>query len=634
MMMKKASSGQQNSRPSSDSKRESIRIPFEGVFERIVDRIKNQWLLFGIVVVLVLALLALQGSQLLSADLRFVVKAILLVVGVIGLGYFVGGAWLASKSKRPETKHVSDSTLQPPVSEGIAREAVRRPWVAVMDLKNQGGREKDEPQCFGVSSFLRRVLETVPSDKYKFGVVPLSELMGIKGDQLSKNEIRRKTGARFVLEGRLDLRADPCVVEVRLSITSGEDSVLWERTYVDPWANIQSTIKKIAGNVVEEVLTRTRKPDDPGFSDSVAEIFDIIGEISEQPIDVFEAFNQGIFYQNRFNNLRKGRDFRDGEFYLKKAANMAETAFHDALAQLAFLYILRWETNSDMKLLAESEVIWRQILKTKPQDPFALAELGYVSYVAGSQDGAGAVRLARKAVASDPEHAIAHNVLALLYLYLGFYESNITIEENEVFPLAPSYIYPYTNAALAQQLRGSYQEALELALKAKEIEREAFVANLLAGAQYFYLGDLRKAEQMWSEGRRCCQEAVAPILDVVGAWIPAREGDLSSAKETLQANSNAPWLRGPYGPYYISLCAIAGDDDKALVLLEDEPTFARSYRYLISEPTLETLRENSGFQSLLEQRYQEWEKNLDDLESGLPNPIDRRLVTPQEFIKQ
>jgi len=614
MSSKNASSEHENNNPSSDSKRKKNRIPFEGVFERIADRIKNQWLLFGVAAILVIAVLGLKGS--IDRDVL-----IILVLGLIVLVIIFGIFYFAHRN--------GDS--EPDEPEIISPIPIRRPWVAVMDLKNQGEQEKHEPQCFGVSSYLRRVFEVIPSDKYKFGVVPISELMGIKGDQISKNIVRKKTGARFLLEGHLDIRVDPCAIELRLSKTSNEDSIIWKDFYLEPWADIQATIKKIAGNVVKEVLARTS---DPMANAGVSQVEEIIGEIPEQPIEIFEAFNEGIYYQNKFNNLRQGKDFREGEYHLKKAVNMAKTPFHDALSQLAFLYILRWETYSDVRLLEESKAIWHQILRTMPKNPFALAELGYVSYVTGSEDGPGAVRLAREAVERDPEHAIAHNVLALLYLYLGFYESNITIEENEVLPLSPAYLYPRTNAALAQQLRGSYLEALTLAQKALAIEPQAFVANLLTGAQYFYLGDLREAERVWAQGRRDCPEAVAPILDVARAWIPAQEGDQRTAQKTVQANVNAPWLGGPYGPYYISLCALAGDDERAIDLLEREVTFARSYRYLISEPTLKTLRKNPRFQSLLEKRHREWEKNLEKLEDRLPNPIDRRLMTVHEFIQQ
>jgi hypothetical protein len=72
----------------------------------------------------------------------------------------------------PETKPESDS--EPATKEGpLKPEKVLRPLVGVLNLNNQSGREEYEPQCFGASSYLRRVLEAIPSS-YRFGVVPNS----------------------------------------------------------------------------------------------------------------------------------------------------------------------------------------------------------------------------------------------------------------------------------------------------------------------------------------------------------------------------------------------------------------------------------------------------------------------------
>jgi hypothetical protein len=517
---------------------------------------------------------------------------------------------------------------EPPPKPRSSPKLVKRPWVAVADLENRGP-EEHEPKCFGVSSYLRRILESIPTE-YKFGVAPISSLMGFDS-ALTPGEVYAKTGMPFLLRGALDLRLDPCVIEAELRSTD-DDTLLWHQEFNEPWRDVQSITKQIALSVVEQVLMHTEASDKTEVYERIADIQSLIREFPEQKPYDFELYNRGIYKSNRFNNLREDDDFLQAEFDLNWVVERSESPHHEALAQLGFLYILRWETKGDPKLLQQSEKKWEQILETKGDDPFALAELGYVSYVSGSRDAIEAIKLARKAVYSDREHAIANNVLALLYLYLGYYESNITIEKTVVIKRSPTYVYPRTNVALAQQLRGHYDEALESAIEARDIQSKAFVANLLVGAQYFYKGQLDKADRAWAEGQKHCPVKVASILEVVRAWIQVREGNIALARETLQANANAPWLPGPYGPYYSSLAALVGENERAITLLEKDPTFAKSYRYLISEPTLESLKGDPRFHSLLEKRHKEWVRNLGELEAGLRNPPDCYLPSPEEFL--
>lgn len=577
-------------------------------------------LAFGMLAITILAFVIIQNQDN-QTIISLIIFSFLLAL-VAFLGWFI-----LSQTEPDKSENGSEDEIKKPKPD-----AVLRPLVAVLNLNNTGNREELEPQCFGISSYLRRVLESIPTS-YRFGVVPNSELVGIHRERMSRSQILKETGAVYLFEGSLDLRGDPCQIDVHLSLTTDQNEKIWSKSFIEPQKNIQSVIKSIAAIVVEKTLLHSQPADDPELQEKIDRIRKTIDEVPEQPIKVFEAFNRGIFNQNRFNNLRKDEYFQEAVFQLKNAAKMATPSYIDALAQLAFLYILKWETSSSPHWLEKSEEKWNEIRKKKPNNPFALVELAYVSLVRGSSEAVDAVKLARRAVDIHPDDPIANNVLALMYLYLGFYESCIKMEENKVFTLIPTYIYPLANVALAQQLRGNHDKAHALASKAKEIEPTSFITSLLIGAQYYYQGNLRNAEQIWAEGRKHCTEDIASILDVTQAWIRAREGDLMSAGNTIRENRDAPWLRGPYGPYFISLCALAGEEELAVTMLESEVTFARNYRYLVSEPTLFSLKQHPRFKTLLEKRYEEWQKNVSELKKGLTNPVDAYLPDPDEFVK-
>ena len=125
------------------------------------------------------------------------------MVVLVAIGYFFRSPSDASGSRTKKTGNQTKARFRREESQPPSPKLVKRPWVAVANLENRG-QEEHEPKCFGVSSYLRRILETIPTE-YKFGVVPISGLMGFDSD-LTPSEVYGKTGVRFLLKGALDLR--------------------------------------------------------------------------------------------------------------------------------------------------------------------------------------------------------------------------------------------------------------------------------------------------------------------------------------------------------------------------------------------------------------------------------------------
>ncbi len=490
------------------------------------------------------------------------------------------------------------------------------PRIAVLAFENLSGRDEDEALSDGLSEILIDKLTRVDGLR----TIPKTSVMRFKESHFPIRQIGEELNVHYMLEGSLNKAEDPCLIRVGL-VRVEDVSNVWSQTYTEPWTNVQDVGASVAKNVVTRIL-QTLQPKD-------AQV------LSERPTEeplALEAYMRGRHSLNQFNNLRREEYLRESESYFRRAVEI-DAQYMDAWGQLGFLYILRWETDANSKWLKESEQIWERILEISPGDALALAELGYVSYVSEA-DSSRAVGLARRAVTEDPGHPIAHNVLALLYLYLGFYEANYRIEREEVFPRDPAYVYPYTNSALALQLMGRFEEALQQAQEARRIEPRALVTILLEGAQYFYQGKVDVAERTWSEGLSVCPDTVRPILEVALAWIAAHEGDRTSAKATVRAHMKDAWLRGPYGPYFISLCALAGEADLAIDMLEEESTYAASYRYLLSERTLRPLVRHPRYRDLLQRRYSAWQKDLEHLGPGLPEQPSPPLPGPEEFTRQ
>lgn len=95
--------------------------------------------------------------------------------------------------------------------------------------------------------------------------------------------------------------------------------------------------------------------------------------------------------------------------------------------------------------------------------------------------------------------------------------------------------------------------------------------------------------------------------------------------------ADTPESKGPYAPYLASLFALAGDADSAVRVLASDHTLGSSYRYLVTEPTVASLKTDPGFQQLLEQRYYVWLGMLDQLEQGLPE-APSKVPSPLQFL--
>lgn len=455
------------------------------------------------------------------------------------------------------------------------------------------------------------------------GVDPVPRVAMTRRSDRSPTELAEDFNAAYLVEGHFERLPDSDRCTVRSSLVELEKSQLrsvWGDTYERPWCDVQAVLVEVAAKIARHVKHTVGQKELLRLEDAPI-----------RPVAAWEAFMKGSWLVEEFNNGHKSWHFDEAERRLKKALDL-DGNYPEALEQLGFLYLTAWEVLGRPALLSESRRAWETLLGLDPANAFALAELGYLALVDGDE-GREAARSARKAVESDPEHTIAHNVLALIYLYLGYYESQYKITRDEVLRRDPYYIYPYTNSALSLQLMKCHGEALEVAREARRVDRYAMVAVLLEGAQHYHRGALADAARVWSKGlENCTDRTDRAILNTALGWVLADEGDEAGARERIQRHRHERWVGGGYGPYFISLCSLAGERELALELLERATTHARSYRYLVSDKTLRPIAGDAGFRHLLERRYEVWDRNLRELEPGLPAK-PRRVPTPDEFLR-
>lgn len=402
-------------------------------------------------------------------------------------------------------------------------------------------------------------------------------------------------GLDYLIDGNLHREGSNCDVTIELRRMKDGELLLTQEKQV-PW-NLLNQLPSTMSKRILDTLKITGTSEVSGEGAQV-EILQAGTGIAE----AFESYSAGKYNLKLYNIHRRQENFDAAEQYLRKAI-AHDPKFSDAYADLAFLNLIAWETEGSEVLLNESKRFFQQALDQDPQHANALAELGYLDFVDGRI--AEGVEKAQKSVEISKPRAIPINVLSLLYLYTGFWEESIRLTQT-VNILDPLYTYPYTNAALSCQLLGLHDESLKWAERAARRGPGGFTSALLKGAAHFRANRTDQALESWRQGRRSAGEHESFLFDIVEAWIPASQGNTASAREIIQNDKFEIWAGGAYSPYAISLLALAGEHERCISLLEQEKTYASSYRYLTADRTLHSLYPVSQFQTLLQIRYGAW----------------------------
>lgn len=439
-------------------------------------------------------------------------------------------------------------------------------------------------------------------------LVPRRSMLAFKGRRLSTEQIAERLDVNYLVEGTLRRHGDDCRVDVDvIQAWNGEP---WRRQWTGTWSELFTLQSNVAEGVAGHLLERTRGDAALGTEERSA-----LRRSPARNVAAHSAYMRGRANLRRYNNGRDTVHLRSAERAFMEALEQ-DPGYVDARAELGFLYLLQWETDGGREWLERSELAFQRVRRQQPDHPVAGTELGYIAYIDGRVDEA--LALAEASAKDHPDETIPQNVLALLYLYVGFYESTVHRTEH-VTTLDPNYVYPPTNASTACLLMGRYDDALRWAKRAEAIDPTAFVVALVEGAAWFHMGKLDSAEDSWRRGLEFAPAHIDPLFEVTLAWIDARRGRKDAARTAAIAHRDDEWLHGAYDAYFIGLCALAGELDLALEFLRRQTTWAGSYRYLLGDPNLRALHQHAEFHALLEERHTTWTR-LEDRWTDLPLP--------------
>lgn len=491
--------------------------------------------------------------------------------------------------------------------------------VGILSFAEIGVREEEEARGAGFAKEIGARLARLDG----LDVVPERDMLSFE-KSTDTRQIAYTLLANYIIEGTL--RESGGTYRVDVHVIPGWDAESWGGQWERPRDELFALQSEVAEGVARHLLASMRvdRPEDRVLDDDERKM---LGEAPSESQAAHEIYNRGAWAVREFNNTRGPEDFVAAEEALLEALNL-DPEYRDAQAELGFLYLLQWETHGSGAWLARSKETFHRLADEVPGHPVATAELGYLTLVDGQHEKA--LEMVRRSAKDNPRSTIPQNVLALTYMYIGCWEAAIYRTDTVVTRLDRKYVYPYANAAQCCSLLGDCDGALRWAERAEDKDPSAFVVSLVEGAAWFCKDERGLADRAWRRGLRVAPSVIDPIFEVVRAWVPAAEGNSEAARRAIDAHRDDRWLGGAYDPYFISLCALAGEDDLALNLLESQRTWAASYRYLVSDPTLRGLWHHPRFEALLVKRYERWRALLDIVDTApvtLPT-----VVAPDEFL--
>jgi tetratricopeptide (TPR) repeat protein len=341
-----------------------------------------------------------------------------------------------------------------------------------------------------------------------------------------------------------------------------------------------------------------------------------------------DALANGKRNSERYLNLKKAEHFDAAERLLREAVSELPRSA-EALSELGLLYGRRYQITGQGVWRDKAQEIFQSAVAIDPCHATSNALLSSIAREYGDFDRA--VEIGRRAVACSDASAQAHNALGLTWLYMGFYEAaeaefRAAAQRDSTFLSAPINL----SESLLYQSR--IDEARLAAQKALTIEPLSPIALLAAGDTEMAAGNRAAAAVLWDKIMNVAPEEMAPLRAVLSGLKQVADGDPRTGLEAVSKYRQARETGGLLWAHeYVRLCVAVEEFAIAQECMKSDPHM-QEYRGLLSTPELQRFRGQSAFTTLLEQKYDRWQRELKKYGAGL-SPAPPVLPAPEQFLR-
>ncbi len=455
----------------------------------------------------------------------------------------------------------------------------KRVMLVVLPFENLSQDPEQEYFSAGLTEETIADLGGVASDR--LGVIARTSAMSYKGTRKSIAQIGRELGVDFAVEGSVRRHADRVRISVQLIRTSDQTHV-WAQQYDRQLSDVLAVQDDIGRAIAQQIQVKLT----PACAAHRAS-----SRLVNQA--AYDAYLQGRFHLWRVTRP----DLERALEYFRQATEIDPTmaVAHAGLAQT--YVVLPIAGGADPRqAFPRAEEAAKQALELDPDSAEAQTAMTGLRHWY-SWDWASAEAYARKAIARNPSHARAHQVLGRLLTNIGRHDEAIAEIDiaRRLDPLAPLIIALSADFRLEAR---RYDEVEPLIHKALELDPNFWVAHVSAAKLYLHQARYAEALAAAEKARRFSgghSEALALIGLCHGAM--GHRDEAGEVLSELERRRDAGYVPATHlATVHLGL----GDTGQAMRWLER--AFEDRDVWLTEatvEPRWDGLRAHPGFQDLI-----------------------------------
>lgn len=451
--------------------------------------------------------------------------------------------------------------------------------LAVLPFETLGAKAGDEYLGLGMADALITKLGTTGQIVTR----PTRAIQKYQNTSQDPRTVGREQSVDAVLDGRIQRAGDRVRVTAQL-IRVADGMQLWADTFDEEFTNMFAVEDAVSAQVASSIrleLTGAQKE-----------------RLARRPTTSSEAY-QSYLRGRYFWNERTGEGLRKGLDYFRRAIDLDPT-YAEAYAGMADSYAMLglYTVLPPNETFPKAKAAAIEALQLDSALAEAHATLGFVHFYY-DWDGAAAEKEFATALQENPNYAMAHSWRGFNLAVMGRLPEAVT-EARLAQAADPLSAIIGTNAAWVYFLARQSDRAVEIAQKVIEIDPNFPRAHFRLGNIYENEGQYHRAITEYEKAVQLSDGDTYYQASLGHAY--AMSGMVAEAEKCLQHLEQLSTTRY-VPPYAIALIYVGmGEKDHGLQWLErasvDRST---SMAYLRVEPTLDSLRSEARFASLVQQ---------------------------------
>ena len=448
--------------------------------------------------------------------------------------------------------------------------------IAVLPLTNLSGGPQEEYFADGMTEELINALSKISALR----VISRTSVMQYKGAHKPISDIARELHADSVVEGRVQ-RSDGHVRISASLVDVHNDRNLWGNSYEGELRDILSLQSQVAQAIAGEIQVKLTPQESASLSKSRT--------VNPQ---AYETYLLARYYWNKRTpgDLNKAIESFKAAIEIDPTYALAYTGLADSYSSLSV-----YGEVPPREAMPRAKAAAKRALEIDGTLAEAQATLANIEW-AYDWDSAAAEEGFRKALASNPNYASAHQWYAVYLSNHGRHEEAIAeiLRARELDPLSPII---EANTGADYYFARRFDRAIDELQRAAAREPSFWVIHSILGQTYLAMGRTAEATAEFVKARSLSPESARNISMLGRAYaVAGRRAEARQLVEEMCALSRKRYV----SPAFIAIVYVGlGEKDNALTWLEKAYADRSDWMTLLNEPLFDPLRSDPRFRDLL-----------------------------------